>query len=190
MRTAATTTLALALLASGCCERPATAAPESDDIGPDRAAALVEELYGLVSDAPVDVLETRPDGDLYRVVLRQRSARDDGSQVAFLTRDGRYLIEGAVEVERHRRALEAERIFTDCLARAQVRILIQPGAPASEQQLGLLGRAAGRLAVDCTKARDGCDALGVEELPTTVIGDELHPGLRSRAWLEAATACK
>lgn len=199
--------LAVGLSASACepAPTPRVVEPAQPAAGPGSAEAspppapvisaadarlIVEELYGMVASRPLDVLAVHRDGELYRVVFRTRGATDEGSQVAFLTTDGRYLIEDVVEVERHRRDLIADRRFADCLLAKGVRFLVEPGDPQTQQQLAYAGRFAPRLAVDCTAARDQCEPPRVPKLPATLIGDEVHPGLRTRAWLESVTTCK
>lgn len=164
-------------------EAPVGEAPAADVRG------VVEELFGLAADAPVTVLDVTERSGLLRVLI-QIGGKEPRTQVVWATRDGRYLADGLVEVDERRERLLAEKRFATCLLEKGARVFVDPADGASAAQLAQLGAFAPRLAIDCTVGPRNCEQVGVKELPTFAVGEELHPGLRTRAWIESRTGCK
>jgi len=161
---------------------------EPVDVGLTRASAVVAAVFSETAGATVDVLKITEDGPFYRVTIVSRETREP--QDVFLTRDGKRITERVVDVDSELRNLAEDRRFADCLLAHKVSLLGAAGTPATTDQLMLLGRFGHKLLVRCDMEPENCKKLGATSLPSILADGTVHPGLRTRAWLETLTGCK
>jgi hypothetical protein len=169
------------LLLAGACRA-------TQDVGPARASAVVAAVFSETAGAPVDVLRVSEDGPFYRVTIAARETREP--QDVLVTRDGRRVTERVIEVEDELRKLAEDRRFADCLLAHKVTLLGAAGTPATTDQLVLLGRFGWKLLVRCDLEPENCKKLGALSFPSILADGTVHPGLRTRQWLETLTGCK
>ena len=152
-------------------------------------AAVIEEVYSLISGQPIDVIEVRNDPHLWRVVFRAR-VPESREQVVYVTRDGRYLIESLIDLPKRRDQLIGDKRFANCLKSRGVRIFADPKMPETRKQLEALGIFSKSLVINCAVAPENCKKLGVTALPAVAMGNRVTPGVQTRAWVETLSGCK
>jgi hypothetical protein len=161
---------------------------EPVDVGPAHASAVVAAVFSETASATVDVLKVTEDGPFYRVTIASRETREP--QDVLITRDGKRVTERVVDVDTELRKLAEDRRFADCLLAHKVSLLGAAGTPATTDQLMLLGRFGHKLLVRCDLEPENCKKLGASTFPSILADGTVHPGLRTRAWLETLTGCK
>lgn len=167
-----------------------SAASGKPAIGETDARRITTEVYGLLTDAEVDVLSAEDLGQTYKVIFRLKDRQGTPDQTAYLTKDGRYITDQLLEVQPYTERLRREKRFAECLADKGVRAFVAPGDPASQQVIDAIGAYAHRVAVDCRQNPTGCQNLGISTLPTIQMGDIKEPSAKPRAWIESLSGCK
>jgi hypothetical protein len=194
------TALACLLIAEACSRAPAspptptatapqyTLTPINPDLTKDQIAHLVEELYGLVERT--QVVSIIDEQHVYRVSFKLASGNDK-VQTVLVTRDGRFLSEGFIDVAARHEELARDKRFSDCLASKNVRVFVTSRDPASLDQLRELGALAAKVMIDCSNEPGDCKKLGIQSFPAVAVGDAPpESGKKPRAWFETKTGCK
>ena len=154
------------------------------------ARRIAAQVYGLLTDAEVDVLSVEDLGHTYKVIFRLKGREGTPDQTAYLTKDGRYITDQLLEVSSYSERLKREKRFAECLADKGLRAFVAPGDAASQQVIDAIGAYAHRVAVDCRQNPTGCQNLGISTLPTIQMGEIKEPSAKPRPWIESLSGCK
>ena len=161
----------------------------AEDLGPDRAAALVDELYSLISPDPVNIINIIPQGTFYRVSFEVLASKRV-EQSVFVSRDGKYLSESITDISVKTKMLQSEKSLLECLSKKGVRVFLKGNDQNNIAQITALGRFHSLITIDCGVAPGICSRHQVTSFPTILDGDALVEGPKPLAWFEALTLCK
>lgn len=154
------------------------------------ARRTVAEVYGLLTDATVDVLSVEDIGLSYKVIFKLRDREGTPDQTSYLTKDGLWITDQLLNVGDYTERLRREKRFAECLADKGFRAFVAPGDPTSQKVVDAIGAYAHRVAVDCRSNPTSCQNLQIELLPTLAMGEVKEAGAKDRAWIENLTGCK
>jgi hypothetical protein len=153
----------------------------------------VVETYKMLTESDVDVLSTKDEGSLYKLLLRLKVPGGDVLKEVYATKDGRYFSEAGniIEVSEFVAILEKERNFAECLKVKGLLVLGQKSEPNTLQQLLIIGNYANKLFVECSGANlQACQQIGIQQIPTIIYNNMNYTGVKERAWIEALTGCE
>jgi hypothetical protein len=153
----------------------------------------VVETYKMLTESDVEVLSTKDEGNLYKLLLRLKIPGGDVLKEVYATKDGRYFSEAGnvIEVSEFMARLERERNFAECLKLQGLLVLGQKSEPNTLQQLLIIGNYANKVYVDCVGANlQACQQIGIQQIPTIIYNRMNYTGVKERAWIEALTGCK
>lgn len=164
-------------------------------VGGTPTANIVKDTYKLATGSDVEVMKVEEDGVLDKVTLRQGNNVFD----AFVTSDGKYLVQQALPIDEYTGLLESRDDFLTCLT--------EQGA----QFYGILGSDNQQLAQHTRMAQAQIQVLGgtnglqdvfrgpgTEDFPQQQVvnngvvwrlNGELSPGIKTIQQLESATGC-
>jgi hypothetical protein len=94
------------------------------------------------------------------------------------------------KIDSFQKKIKDDKGFVKCLASKGVRVFGDPKEASTIQQMAPLGIYGAAILMDCGANRANCENLGIKELPTTAVGNQAYPGMKSRDWFETATGCK
>lgn len=154
------------------------------------ARRKVAEVYGLLTDATVDVISVEDLGLSYKAIFRLRDREGTPDQTCYLSKDGEWITDQLLNVADYTERLRREKRFAECLADKGFRAFVAPGDPTSQKVVDAVGAYAHRVAVDCRSNPTSCQNLNIELLPTLVLGEVSAAGAKDRAWIENLSGCK
>lgn len=152
----------------------------------------VTEVYKLLTENELEVLNVEDEGNLYKILLRLKIPSGDVLREVYATKDGKFFSEaGSVfETEGFMDRLTKEKNFVECLKTKGVLVFGQSNEPNTVQQLLIIGNFANKIFVDCVGANlEACQQLGIERIPTIVYEQQQYQGVKTRDWIEGLTGC-
>ncbi len=174
--------------------RQAGQPPAANGLDPAVANALkgqLVELYETVSGKPTRVVAVTGESGMWRLVFEMDTPDKKSQQVVYATADGRRFFEGqGVHLRSELATVKRDKRFALCLADKKVRVFGDARGKTTVQQLRTIGRFGASLFINCATNPKNCAKLGVKSLPTVAVGNDMTPGVQTRAFLESATGCK
>mgnify|MGYP007046916089 CR=1 FL=1 len=150
----------------------------------------VAEYMKLTRKITLLPLGVRRNGEVLSVAVATPGRAPIVDQV-LTTKDGRVLLEDALDIDLEIASLGADRRFAGCLINAGVRLFIDSSKKIDQQQRAMIGRFSNTVVTDCHAAgKDACVRQKIDKTPTWLLGTTRIEGPQTRPWLEAATACK
>lgn len=135
-------------------------------------------------------LGARREGEVLSVAVATRGQRPVVDRL-ITTKDGRILLENALDLDQQIRRLGNDRRFVGCLMNAGVRLFINSTNALDRRQLAVIGQFSNSIRTDCARAgKAECAKLKIKKTPMWLIGTTRVEGAKPRSWLEAATTCK
>ncbi|GEM_PF-2476536 len=166
---------------------------EADDAAKKKAKQVVTDIYSRIAGKPMDVLEVTEVSGLWRITFQTRGVKEAPSTV-HVTKDGKLAFEGGFELEKRQQKLQMDDNFATCLKLRGVRIIGDGRTKATRAQLQQVGSFAGKIFVDCGRAKEGCKPLMAKlkltKLPVIEQGEDRFTGPRPKQFLETLSGCK
>ncbi len=153
----------------------------------------VVETYKMLTESDAEVLSTKDEGSLYKLLLRLKLPEGDVLKEVYATKDGRYFSESGniIDISDFMARLEKEKNFAECLKLKGLLVLGQKSEPNTLQQLLIIGNFANKVYVDCVGANlQACQQIGIQEIPTIIYNRMNYTGIKERVWIEGLTGCK
>ena len=180
-----------ALLAKQAAAQAAdTEAPAAADASTAEITTHLEELFGMAANAPVDVLEIRADGPVYRVTFNVRSSSKTPPTTVFVSRDGKMVFQDGFDLQERLTQMRMEKGFADCMRQAGLHVYGLLSDEATRKQLAEIGGFAGAIFIDCSVGKENCARLGIKTYPTLEFRGKPEAGIKARNYLESLTGCK
>ena len=163
------------------------------DAAKQKAIKTVTDMYSMIADKPMDVLEVTEASGMWRITFQTRGVKEAPSTV-HVTKDGKLAFEGGFELQRRHERLQIDHNFAQCLHVRGVHVIGDGRTKEATAQLKEIGSFAGKIFVDCGRTKDGCaplmKKLGVQKLPVIEQGSDRFTGPRPRSFLETLSGCK
>jgi len=157
----------------------------------EESVEKLKNLYRMLTERGVEVLNVKDEGNLYRVILRLKLNTGDVLKDVYVTKDGKFFSENIMNITNFEKTLIRQKNFTECLKSKGVLIFGQKNEPNTMQQLLILGNYANKIFVDCSGANlQICQRLGIETIPTILYNNMNYTGVKSIAWFETLTGCR
>jgi hypothetical protein len=155
-----------------------------------QALGKLKGIYGLITEADVDILSVEEESGLYKVIIRSNGAAGDMVEEVYITKDGSLLTDKIVITDDYTTTLTKQKAFIECLMDKKLLIFGQSNEPNSIQQLNILGTLSYKIFVDCVGANlEACQQLGIEQIPTIVYENNAYTGAKNIEWFEELTGC-
>ena len=167
-----------------------TLAPAAADVSAAEVSKTVEELFGMAANSPVDVIEARADGPVYRVTFNVRNSNKQAPTTVFVSRDGKMLFQDGFELPERLTQMRLEKGFADCMRAAGLHVYGLLNDEGTRKQLAEIGGFAGAIFIDCSVGKENCARLGVKIYPTVEFRGKSETGVKQRNYLESLTGCK
>lgn len=156
-----------------------------------QAISKLKDVYGLITEAEVDVLSVEEVSGMYKVLLRLKGTTGDSIEEVYVTKDGNLITDKIIITEDYKTNLEKQKAFVDCLKEKNLLIFGQSNEPNTVQQLQILGSFSYKIYVDCLGANlEACQQLGIEQIPSVVYGGKIYTGTRDISFFESLTGCQ
>lgn len=156
-----------------------------------QALGKLRGIYGLITEADVDVLSVEEESGLYRVLIRSGGTTGDRVEEVYITKDGSLLTDKIIITDDYKTTLEKQKAFTECLMGKKLMVFGQSNEPNTIQQLNILGSFSYKIFVDCVGANlEACQQLGIEQIPTIVYENNAYTGTKAIDWFESLTGCE
>lgn len=158
-----------------------------------KVLASVENVYRNLTESGVEVVSTKDEGYLYRILLRLKLPEGDVLREVYATKDGRYFSESGnvIEVSSFMDKLDKEKNFADCLKARGLVVVGQKSEPNTLQQLMVIGNFANRVYFECSGDNlQICQQSGIQMIPTIIYNKMNYTGVKNKEWLQSLTGCK
>jgi len=155
------------------------------------AVGMVTDVYGIITEADVEVLNVEEMSGMYKILLRLKGPQGDTLQEVYVSQDGSLITDKIIITEDYKTSLENQKAFVECLKEKQVLMFGQSNEPNTIQQLQLLGNFAYKIYVDCLGAQlEACQQIGIQAIPSVVYEGKIYEGTRNIEWFESLTGCE
>ncbi len=151
----------------------------------------VRRMHEKAAVAPVDLVSSRKDGAVFRVVLARDRHHPQFTEI-MVSADGTYIFDAPVELTVERAAVTRSRAFIACLQNAETFVFVRSSDKASLKWAAQFGADIRVVTADCdsAKAKAECKKRGVAGVPAISRGKtRLGPPLTVDD-LEALSGCK
>lgn len=147
-------------------------------------------MYGMAANAPIDVLEIRLDGPLYRITFQARGAGKGSTTTVFVSRDGKMAYQDGFDLRERLKQMRMEKGFAECMRLAGLHVYGLLNDEETRKQLAEIGGFAGAVFIDCAAGKENCARLGVKVFPSLEFRGKTEAGFKQRNYLESLTGCK